>query len=791
MRFSFQLLFFCLFGLFFFPPCNFFSQNLRYSGLTTQTKPSEAKIDLNEYIEVSELRSEYSSGYKNKDGKIIIEYSELPLNYVKNGKLVPVETTPKMESGWLMAINQPDPVKVNPHGTVFINAETKNEIQIGKKVIVNGTETKAGTFHVDHENAELLNILPGVNKTYRFSFAGVKYNYEILHKPSSVVNDFIIEEELELPAGAKIIHDKEHGFETKQGWEGMLIIEDKYGNEIGRIRPAVCLDQKSKYTTASYKQISKTGKNYLQIIVPRSWIMDPTVTYPIIIDPLVTGPTSTWTTGLIASCLAPANNSDSIQVTVPAQVTVTGLLVSGSYYANPFTTAVMSDGSMWFSTNCDSSQSFTITGTVGSTAGTAYLTDYNLRFPLMCCIAQSCSSQSFYLSMHLQRTQPGTGCNTTYIYHDPLGGYPFKAFIEGRTVENTGLAWSITPTSTCSNVCTFNGTVWVRYGVPPYTVTHPWMTGSLSWQTPAGCSFGTSSKVLPLTIPNCPWYCDTITQISVPSPTVTDACGNIVSSFPTKVMQIKKAPDVNASPDTVNICSGDSFQISMNSCVSGATINWSGNGNNGTGNNLTDSLSNTGTSPTQTQYFFSVTANGCTGIGDTVTVNTFPYPNADFNTTPAIKIVNEPISFISSSTSFGDSINTYFWDFGDNSSSNQMNSTHTYLNPGTYTVCHVTISELGCPDTICKIIEVIPAEITAPNIVTPNGDTVNDFLLFKYLEFFPKNNLKIYNRWGQLIYEKSGYQNDWNGSAVADGTYFYILEVGEDKKFSSYLQVVK
>ena len=767
------------------------SQQIRFEGLKTDLTSNDQKVDYKNFTEIPELRNEFSSAYKSKDGKVVYVFSELPLNYKKNGQLAPIKTEPELVNGWLFAMNQPDPVKVNENGTIFINAETKNEIRLGKQVIINGIKTHEGEIHTRNENAEILNIAPNINKTFRFSFAGVKYNYEILQKPILTQNDLIIEEEIELPPGAHFVYDGEHGINSSSGWQGTIKFVDKSENEIGKLRAAVCLDQNKKYTTASYKHFQKNGKTFLQIIVPGTWVNDPSTTYPIIIDPLITGPTSTWATGLISSCLAPANHSDSIQVTIPAQITVTGLFVSGSYYADPFTTTVMADGKMWFSTNCDSSQAFTVTGSVGATAGTAYLTDFNLRSPLLCCIAQSCNTQTFYLSMHLQRTQPGTGCNTTYLYHDPLGGYPFKAYIEGHTVENSGLAWSITPNNTCSNVCNFSGTVWIKYGVPPYTATHPWMNGSLTWQTPAGCSFGTSSKVLPLTIPNCPWYCDTITQIPVPSPTVTDACGNIVSVFPNKVMQINKAPDVTTTPNTVNICSGDSFTITISSCVPGANISWSGNGNNGNGTSLVDSIFNTGNSPTQTQYVVSVSANGCTGTGDTIIVNTFPFPNADFTNSPMIKIVNETVNFLNNSSSFGDSISSWIWDFGDNSTSNLSNTTHTYTSPGSYTVCLTTISTLGCADTICKVIDIIPAEITAPNILTPNGDTLNDILTFKYLEYFPENHLKIYNRWGQMIYEKTSYQNNWNGSGLADGTYFYILEVGDSKRFSSFLQIVK
>ena len=39
--------------------------------------------------------------------------------------------------------------------------------------------------------------------------------------------------------------------------------------------------------------------------------------------------------------------------------------------------------------------------------------------------------------------------------------------------------------------------------------------------------------------------------------------------------------------------------------------------------------------------------------------------------------------------------------------------------------------------------------------------------------------LVIFNRWGKKIYEKTDYQNDWNGDNHTDGTYFFILELND------------
>jgi gliding motility-associated-like protein len=67
-----------------------------------------------------------------------------------------------------------------------------------------------------------------------------------------------------------------------------------------------------------------------------------------------------------------------------------------------------------------------------------------------------------------------------------------------------------------------------------------------------------------------------------------------------------------------------------------------------------------------------------------------------------------------------------------------------------------------------------------PIIITPNGDGLNDVLLFEGLDLFPNNNLTVVNRWGQQVYYAKPYKNDWAGTNQAgqdlpDGTYFYSV----------------
>ncbi|AWG21757.1 hypothetical protein FFWV33_09490 [Flavobacterium faecale] len=71
--------------------------------------------------------------------------------------------------------------------------------------------------------------------------------------------------------------------------------------------------------------------------------------------------------------------------------------------------------------------------------------------------------------------------------------------------------------------------------------------------------------------------------------------------------------------------------------------------------------------------------------------------------------------------------------------------------------------------------------------ISPNGDGVNDTFIIKGIEYTPNNTLQIYNRWGILVYSKSGYDNSWGGFSdgrstisasvgLPEGTYFYVLE---------------
>jgi len=71
--------------------------------------------------------------------------------------------------------------------------------------------------------------------------------------------------------------------------------------------------------------------------------------------------------------------------------------------------------------------------------------------------------------------------------------------------------------------------------------------------------------------------------------------------------------------------------------------------------------------------------------------------------------------------------------------------------------------------------------LIVPNVMTVNGDGINDALIITNLEDFDKVSLKIFNRWGNLIYETDAYQNDWKGGDLNDGVYFYLVTPTSEK----------
>ncbi len=109
-----------------------------------------------------------------------------------------------------------------------------------------------------------------------------------------------------------------------------------------------------------------------------------------------------------------------------------------------------------------------------------------------------------------------------------------------------------------------------------------------------------------------------------------------------------------------------------------------------------------------------------------------------------------------------------------------------------YRICNNT----GCDTTTVTIyVECtpIPSGMKFYNGFSPNGDGTNDLFKIEGIAQYPNNELIIYNRWGTKVFSQKGYKNAWDGTwnntILPDGTYFYVLQDGEGKKYSGYVEI--
>ncbi|MNU84838.1 hypothetical protein D3C71_745660 [compost metagenome] len=82
-------------------------------------------------------------------------------------------------------------------------------------------------------------------------------------------------------------------------------------------------------------------------------------------------------------------------------------------------------------------------------------------------------------------------------------------------------------------------------------------------------------------------------------------------------------------------------------------------------------------------------------------------------------------------------------------------------------------------------------DVKVPQAFTPDGDGINDAFVIVGAENYPNNELIIFNRWGNVVYETDGYQNDWKGISTSKldiiggdelptGTYYYIFNTKDE-----------
>jgi gliding motility-associated-like protein len=193
-------------------------------------------------------------------------------------------------------------------------------------------------------------------------------------------------------------------------------------------------------------------------------------------------------------------------------------------------------------------------------------------------------------------------------------------------------------------------------------------------------------------------------------------------------------------------------------------------------------------------YTVSLKASNDLGISDIEVkefyIEVLNVPNADFEVKPDVVYLPNDILFTSNRSRDADS---FWWDFGDGTTSQNREPTHIYQEPGSYLIKLVAINNLGCTDTSSvdqPILVTRSGRILVPNAFSPNlggptggrlSDRDNNNVFLPITEGVVEFNMVVFNKWGELLFESNSRDIGWdgyvNGRLSPPDVYVYRIEM--------------
>jgi gliding motility-associated-like protein len=230
------------------------------------------------------------------------------------------------------------------------------------------------------------------------------------------------------------------------------------------------------------------------------------------------------------------------------------------------------------------------------------------------------------------------------------------------------------------------------------------------------------------------------------------------------VLSLNNNLTINALPSDTSVCVGASFTPRVTSA--GTSYVWNGPGTFSSATAAQPVI----TPKTSGMFIVSATQGPCTRR-DTINVTQLPAPL--INAGPDIVMINGDVVQIAATAGPG----TYLWNPPTGLSSPtvlQPNASPSQTTDYTLTAT----STQGCVSQ--DVVKVTVLNCVEPmDAFTPNGDGVNDKWLVNLRACYTKALVEVFNRYGNRVFRSENYQNDWDGrwegKALPDGTYYYVI----------------
>ncbi|PKR81308.1 hypothetical protein CW751_04415 [Brumimicrobium salinarum] len=358
------------------------------------------------------------------------------------------------------------------------------------------------------------------------------------------------------------------------------------------------------------------------------------------------------------------------------------------------------------------------------------------------------------------------------------------------TFETNSVVWPLpnvnfTPTDVCLNFATeFNDISTIsNQNTSNSIVAWNWdfldgNSSTLPNPTHTYTSDGSYNVNLEVTSNNGCTYDSTIIVTVHPKP-VADFTGTELTSCSPVCFNINSTSTVNA-PATI---SNYEWELSDGRSYSSTSPNWSDCIKNNTGNTATYGVKLTVT-----------TNHGCIDTHEeTNYINVYHNPIANFTYSPAEIDVLDPVIQTTNNSMYADS---YEWTVFKHGIQNEFEPEFEFAPvPEEYPMRLIASTHEGCIDTAFSAVRVNDRLVLyVPNTFTPDRDDYNETFQPQFTSGFDPYtfNMKIFNRWGEIVFESNNASVGWDGSygtdrsgPVKDGTYIWKIifkETGKDKR---------